>query len=135
MTNIASAQNTLLLAVEEAPHMKRPERTELKVGDTVAVSRPNYQTVTGTVSKIGPKWITVGEGLAALRFGRETWRGAHGYGIGQTIRTPEQYVYDQRIRAARERLRSAGLTINYQQDVPDGHLVAIAALLDRLEAR
>ncbi len=130
---LTPAQLAVLQAVEDASHVTRPERPELKVGDTVIASGSGVRGRTTTVTKIGPKWITIGQGTATSRFDRQTWRGGHGYGIGASIRTPEQVAYDQRIATARSRLTNAGLRIPYLADVSDGRLLAVAALLELLD--
>jgi hypothetical protein len=129
---LTPAELAVLKAALLAPRVKRPERPELEVGDQVVVYGSTRSSAR-EITRIGPKWITVGEGRAALRFSRATWRGDYGYGTGSSIRTLEQDTYDRRIEAARKRLSGAGITINYQRDVPDGRVLAIAALLDLLD--
>lgn len=129
---LTPAQLAVFQAVEDAPNVCRPDNPDLKVGDTVVVHSSGTHRST-TVTKIGPKWITVGTGTSVVQFDRVTWRVAHGYGVGASLRTPEQADYDRRIAVAKSRLSAASLRVNYPADVSDGRILAIAALLDLLD--
>lgn len=123
--------NALLDAVEAADAVTRPA-ADLKVGDPVIVRGQQAKPNTRKVESIGRTWITVSG--THLKFRRDTLRSARGIGTEWWLETPEQYDYDSRLRAARERLRLAGLPVNGIQAPPDGTVFAIAALLDLLDA-
>jgi hypothetical protein len=136
MDDLTPAQLAVLRAAADAPSVRRPARPELRVGDTVAVSGGSTRsTHFEAVTKIGPKWVTVGADRAAKRFDRTTWRGTYGYGTGISICSPEQHAYDERMRVARNRLSDAGLRGAYLAEIADGRVLAIAALLDLLDER
>lgn len=124
-----------LTAVVERP------RAELHVGDQVIVygragGRSNTRDP-GRIAKIGRAWVTIGEGRTAQRFHRDSQRAESGYGSPGYFCTPDQDEYDRAVSAARRALVEHGLIVGRCPNgarVPDGHVLAIAALLDALDS-
>lgn len=123
--------NDLLGAIATADTVARPD-ADLKVGDPVVVCGPRTRMGTQTVQFIGRTWITVSG--VNFKFRRDTLRTARGTGVEWWLITPEQQEYDRRIREARERIRGSGFAMSSYACTPDGRILAVAALLELLDA-
>jgi hypothetical protein len=85
----------------------------------------------GRVTKTARVWINVrAPGYGEYRFRLDTQTD----GLGQyRFATPEQYEFDERLKAAQRVLREHRVDVLSQAMVPDGHLIAMADLLAALD--
>ena len=133
MISLSALELNLLRCAATADKVHRPAAADLQVGDKVIVSRTHTRrgdTAT-TITAVGRVWIAV-SGFT-YKFRRDTLRSAHGSGAEDMLTTREQHAYDERIRAARARLIDGGVSIASARVMPDGRILAFAALLDLLD--
>lgn len=130
MSQLSALELELLSAAAAAHEVKRPPDYKLAVGDAIIVVRQRVRKLE-TVLKVGTAWITVSGERSKFRV--DTWKSSTNYGTGCFLKTPEQEEYDTRIGNAREQLREAGIAFSSVVPMPDGQILALAALVKLLK--
>lgn len=112
----------------------KPELGNIVVGGTVVVIHTDIRhkyTCDGTVTKVGPVWVTVGMGGPSnreYRFRKDSQEDPTVVGCRVLFRTPEQHRYEVAREDSQRYLKGAGIMIDRGSKV---NVVSLAQIVCR----